>query len=307
MSDESHSARPAGNRIILVTGPSGAGRSTAENILEDLDCEAIDNLPLSLLPRLLDGPTLERPLALGVDVRNRDFSTEAVLEAIEALARDPRVELDVLYLDCSRDVLLRRFSETRRRHPMAPAETPELGIDRELDLLEPIRLRADLLLDTSDLTPHDLRSEITGWFDGGAGQRLAVSVHSFSYKRGMPRGLDMLFDCRFLRNPYWDGTLRPLDGRDPTVAAYVESDARYAAFFGKMLDLSELLLPAYSDEGKAHLSIGFGCTGGQHRSVVLAEKLAAVLADAGWQVSTRHHELERRGRLAMSAESGRKA
>jgi UPF0042 nucleotide-binding protein len=307
MSDESHSARATGNRIILVTGPSGAGRSTAENILEDLDCEAIDNLPLSLLPRLLEGPALERPLALGVDVRNRDFSTQAVLEAIESLARDPRVELDVLYLDCSRDVLLRRFSETRRRHPMAPAETPAQGIDRELDLLEPIRLRADLLLDTTDLTPHELRSEIARWFDSGSAQRLAVSVHSFSYKRGVPRGLDMLFDCRFLRNPYWNSTLRPLDGRDPAVAAYVESDARYAAFFGKMLDLSELLLPAYSDEGKAHLSIGFGCTGGQHRSVVLAQKLAAALAAAGWQVSTRHHELERRGRLATSSEPGRKA
>ncbi|WP_232829304.1 RNase adapter RapZ [Tropicimonas sp. IMCC34043] len=278
-------------RIVLVTGPSGAGRSTAIRALEDLGYEVIDNLPLSLIPRLLEGPQHGPALALGIDPRNRDFSTEACLNLVERLAGD---RVDLLYLDCSADVLLRRYSETRRRHPMAPAEAPGVGIAREFDLLQPIRGRADIVIDTSELTVHELKAAITGWFDLSTGPRLAVSVQSFSYKRGLPHGTDMVFDCRFLRNPYWEPALRPLSGLSPEVAAYVAADPLYDAFFDKVLDLTRLLLPAYVDEGKSHLSIGFGCTGGQHRSVTLAERLGKTLADAGWQVSTRHRELERR-------------
>ena len=279
-------------RLVLVTGPSGAGRSTAIHALEDLGFEAIDNLPLRLVPLLLDGPRSGRPLALGIDPRNRDFSTAGLRDLIERLAARIDVAPTAVYLDCREDVLIRRFSETRRRHPLAPAESPEIGIRRELGLLAPIRDHADVLIDTSDLNPHQLRAEIERWFapDGDGG--LALTVQSFSYKRGLPRGIDMVFDCRFLANPYWVPELRGRDGRDPEVAAHVAADPRFGPFFDRVLDLTRLLLPAYSEEGKAHLSIAFGCTGGQHRSVALAETLAKALAEDGRQVSIRHRELD---------------
>jgi RNase adapter protein RapZ len=292
------------HRLILITGPSGAGRSTAFHALEDLGFEVIDNLPLSLIPRLIEGPPLGRPIALGLDVRNRDFNATAVIELIDRLTRDPRVLLDVLYLDCSPTVLISRYSQTRRRHPVTEAATPAEGIEREIDLLAPIRVRADHLIDTSDMSPHELKAEIGRWFDPGEDRRLALSVQSFSYKRGLPRGLDMVFDCRFLANPYWDPALRDLDGRDGAVAAHVEADPRFAEFFLRLQDLILMLLPAQLDEGKAHLAIGFGCTGGQHRSVAVAEKLAKVLAEAGWQVSKRHRELERRVAPSVTDGSG---
>lgn len=282
------------HRLVLVTGPSGAGRSTAINALEDLGYEVIDNLPLSLVPRLTDGPALGRPIALGLDVRNRDFAATALIELIDSLTRDPRVSLEVLYLDCSPAELIRRYSETRRRHPLAPAETPAEGIEREVDLLVPIKVRADHLIDTTEMTPHDLKADIARWFDQGRSARLAVSVQSFSYKRGVPRGVDMIFDCRFLTNPHWVAGLRDRDGRDHDVQAHILTDPRFAEFFERLKGLILMLLPAHLQEGKAHLSIGFGCTGGQHRSVAVAEMLGKVLADAGWPVSKRHRELERK-------------
>lgn len=293
LQDPDHHLVPE-HQIVLVTGPSGAGKSTAIHAMEDLGIEVIDNLPLSLVPRLLDGPPLGRRIALVLDVRNRDFNTTSLIELIDTLTRDPAVSLDVLYLDCAPGELIRRYSETRRRHPLAPSETPDLGIAREIDLLAPIRARADHLIETSEMSPHDLKAEIALWFDQGKTASLAVSVQSFSYKRGVPRGVDMIFDCRFLRNPHWDASLRALDGRDHAVLAYIAEDPRFALFYEKLLDLLTLLLPAHGDEGKAHLTIGFGCTGGQHRSVAVAELLAKDLAKAGWPVSKRHRELERK-------------
>ncbi|WP_294622806.1 RNase adapter RapZ [uncultured Roseovarius sp.] len=284
------------NRLVLVTGPSGAGRTTAIHALEDIGYEAIDNLPLSLLPRLLDGPDPTKPLALGVDTRNRDFSTAALIEAIDQMGGMADTPMQVLYLDCSPDILMRRFSETRRRHPLAPEENAEIGIAREFDLLGPIKARADMLIDTSEMSPHDLRAELDRWFAPTSERQLAVSVQSFSYKRGLPRGLDLVLDCRFLRNPYWKEHLRGMDGRDSDVADYVMQDDSFEAFHNRVLDLVTLLLPAYEAEGKAYLSIGFGCTGGQHRSVTMTETLAQALAKSGWQVSIRHRELERRGK-----------
>lgn len=300
MDENGHNADPfpdpsvSAPSVVLVTGPSGAGRSTAVRVLEDTGYEVIDNLPLSLVPRVLTGPALTQPIALGVDVRNRDFSTEMMLEVIEELRDDPRYRMELLYLDCSDDVLVRRYSETRRRHPLAPSETPVDGILREGQLLEPVRGRADILIDTTELSPHELKEELLRWLSISGADQLAVSVHSFSYKRGVPRGLDLVFDARFLRNPHWEPDLRALTGRDARVADYVAEDARFAPFFEKMSDLVEFLLPAYGEEGKSHLAIGIGCTGGKHRSVALTEKLAKTLAHAGWQVSIRHRELERR-------------
>lgn len=286
--------KDASPRIVFVTGPSGAGRSTAINALEDLGYEVIDNLPLSLLPRLLDGPPPSRPLALGLDVRNRDFGTSALIEAIDGLAARPEHGAQVLYLDAAENELVRRYSETRRRHPLAPAGPPLEGILRERDLLAPVRARADFLLDTSGMSPHDLRAEIDNWFAPGEGRVLGVTIHSFSYKRGLPRGLDIVMDCRFLRNPHWEPSLRACDGRDQAVADYVAADPRFDRFFDQISNLADLLLPAFKEEGKSHLSIAFGCTGGQHRSVAVAERLASTLAQNGWHVSKRHRELERR-------------
>lgn len=302
--DKAPAGLAAGHRLLLVTGPSGAGRSTAIHALEDLGYEAIDNLPLSLVPRLIEGPPHGRPIALGLDARNRDFNANALIELIDGLTRDPRVEAQVLYLDCAPGDLIRRYSETRRRHPLAPAETPSDGIDREIDLLAPIRARADHLIDTSDMSPHDLKAEIGRWFGAGPTGRLTVSVQSFSYKRGVPRGVDMIFDCRFLRNPHWAPDLRPLDGRDARVAAHVGADPRFQDFLLQLRNMVLFLLPAHRDEGKAHLTIGFGCTGGQHRSVAVAEKLGNVLADAGWPVALRHRELERKGAGPHRPDSG---
>lgn len=280
--------------IVLVTGPSGAGRSTAINALEDLGFEVIDNLPLSLLPRLLDGPPPSRPLALGLDVRNRDFGVDALIAAIDQLSAKVDVTAQVLYLDAAEEELVKRYSETRRRHPLAPAGPPLAGIAAERELLVPVRARADVLIETTGLSPHDLRAEVEQWFGVGEGRKLGVTLHSFSYKRGLPRGIDIVMDCRFLRNPHWDETLRARDGRDADVAAYVAADARYDAFFAQVKSLIDLLLPANKDEGKTHLSIGFGCTGGKHRSVMMVEGMASALAQDGWHVSKRHRELERR-------------
>lgn len=285
-------------RVVLVTGPSGAGRSTAINVLEDLGFEAIDNLPLSLVPRVLEGPARPVPLALGVDTRNRDFSVSNLIELIDGLTRNPCYAAEVLYIDCDPEVLVRRYNETRRRHPLSPAGAPREGVDAERDLLAPIRARADILVDTSDLSPHDLKAELATFFDTKPDRRMSVSVQSFSYKRGVPRGVDIMFDCRFLANPHWEAGLRPLTGLDPRVQSYVENDPRFDEYYARLKDLILFTLPAHKEEGKSHLAIGFGCTGGQHRSVTLAEKMADSLAQAGWPVSIRHRELERRAQDA---------
>jgi len=280
-------------RFVLVTGPSGAGRSSALNVLEDAGFEVIDNLPMRLLPILLDETGEIRPIALGIDPRNRDFSTNAVLDLLGGLSARPGLAAELLYLDCSTDVLLRRFSETRRRHPLAPEDRPAEGIRREKDLLHAIRARADVLIDTTDLNVHQLRTEVEHWFAVGGSHHLAVSVQSFSYKRGLPRSVDMVYDCRFLNNPYWEPSLRGRNGKDPLVAGYVAKDSRFAPFAAKVLELSLLILPACQEEGKSHLAVAFGCTGGQHRSVAMAEEHALRLAEHGWQVSIRHRELDR--------------
>jgi len=290
-----------GHELVLVTGPSGAGRSTAINALEDLGYEVIDNLPLSLVPRLVEGAPVG-PIALGLDIRNRDFAATAVIELIDRLTRNPDMSLDVLYLDCSAEELARRFNQTRRRHPLG--EAPVDAIAREVDLLAPIRVRADNLIDTTEMSPHDLKAEIARWYDRDRHARMSVAVQSFSYKRGVPRGVDMIFDCRFLSNPHWEPALRDMDGRDAAVVDYIGDDPRFAEFFEKVRDLVLFLLPAQLDEGKAHLTIGFGCTGGQHRSVALAELLANVLAQQGWPVSKRHRELERRVATVPPTQAG---
>ena len=259
-------AKPAA-RVVFVTGPSGAGRTTAINALEDAGFMAIDNMPLTLVPHLFDNAALSEPLVLGIDPRNRDFSEAQFIETIDTLTQGADMAVEVLYLQCAVDVLLKRFSATRRKHPMAAASSPLAGIQGEVDLLRPILVRADVLIDTSDLSPHQLKAEVERWYAPHPNNRMAITVQSFSYKRGIPRGVDMVFDCRFLRNPYWQEDLRGCDGTDPAVQAYVAQDDRFAAFARQVRDLTDLVIPAHVEEGRTHLSIAFGCSGGWHRSV----------------------------------------
>ena len=284
--------------IVLVTGPSGAGLSTAVRALEDLGFEVIDNLPLSILPRLLDGRPLDRPLGLTLDTRNRDFSPDTALAAISGIRAEPAYAPELLFLDCRDDVLLRRYSETRRRHPFSQDVAPALGIRLERDMLAPLIDEADSVIDTSDYSPHDLRAALAQRYGTADAPGLSISVDSFSFKRGTPQDLDMVFDVRFLANPHWERALRPKDGRDADVAAFVAADPRFADFFARVTGLVLSLLPAFVAEGKSYLAIGFGCTGGRHRSVALAENLAKTLADEGWRVSIRHRDVERQAGAA---------
>lgn len=281
-----------GHHIVIVSGPAGSGRSTAIRALEDLGFEAIDNLPLSFLPRLFVSP-VTRPVVVGIDPRNREFAMDRLMAAMTEIEQAVGQAPVLVYLDCDAQTLVQRYSETRRRHPLSPNESPLVGIEREIALLAPLRERADVLIDTRTMTPHDLKAELSRQFGDEVRSGLAITLQSFSYKRGLPRGADMVIDVRFLKNPHWVANLRPLDGRDPRVSAFVEDDPDYAGFYARLEDLLSFLLPAYRAEGKSYFSVCIGCTGGKHRSVALVEALAKTLAAKGWQVSIRHRELER--------------
>jgi len=279
--------------LVLLTGPSGAGRSTAIKALEDAGFETIDNLPLGLLPRLLSGQPLKRPMALSLDVRNRDFSPAAILDALELVDELPNVAPELLYLDCRAEVLRRRYNETRRSHPLDRQEDPNAGIETELSLLKEVRGRATVLIDTSELTPHELRHAVQSRFAPQDDQAIGLTLQSFSYKRGIPQGADLVFDCRFLHNPHWQAELRAMDGGDEPVGAYIATDPGYAPFVSNLKEMLEHALPGYVREGRSHLHVAFGCTGGKHRSVFMTETIAESLANRGWRVSIRHRELNR--------------
>ncbi len=279
--------------LVLLTGPSGAGRSTAIKALEDAGFETIDNLPLGLLPRLLSGVPLKRPMALSLDVRNRDFSPAAILDALELVDELPNVAPELLYLDCRAEVLRRRYNETRRSHPLDRQEDPNAGIETELSLLQEVRGRATVLIETSELTPHELRHAVQSRFAPQDGQAIGLTLQSFSYKRGIPQGADLVFDCRFLHNPHWQAELRAMDGGDEPVGAYIQTDPGYAPFVSNLKEMLEHALPGYVREGRSHLHVAFGCTGGKHRSVFLTGTIAESLANRGWRVSIRHRELNR--------------
>ena len=282
--------------VLVVTGMSGAGRSTAIAALEDLGYEAMNNFPLSLFEAVIEPVAgTSAPIAIGIESRTRGFSSRALNDTVSALRNRWRAGTILVYLDCDDSVLLSRFSQTRRRHPLAPAEDPATGIQREREVLAEVRENADAVIDTTSMTPHELKAELQARFALDRSAGLSVTVQSFSYKRGVPASADMVFDCRFLRNPYWDPEIRDLDGRDEAIQAFVRDDPLHDAFFGKLCDMLTMLLPAYRAEGKAYLTVALGCTGGRHRSVTLAEGLSKHLAEAGWPVSTRHRELDGRG------------
>ena len=285
--------RPTDGRIVVVTGMSGAGRTVTLKNLEDLGYEAVDNLPLSLLGSLVrPGEPILRPLALGVDIRTRDFGVQPVIEAIERLMSQPGLEVRLLFIDCDDEVLCRRYTETRRRHPLAVDRPLADGIRHERELVAPLRDRADVLIDTSDLPPHALKRILADHFGTGPERGLVVFVTSFGYRKGLPRQADLVFDARFLDNPHYVPALRPLTGRDPAVAAFVARDPGYHQFFDGLTALLAPLLPRFTAEGKSYLTIAIGCTGGRHRSVAIAERLAGWLRENGHRVDLRHRELE---------------
>ena len=278
-------------RVVLVTGMSGAGRSTTLKALEDVGYEAIDNLPLHLVATIVHEGGLQSPVAIGVDIRTRNFAVQPFLDALTRLESDPKLAVTLLFVDCEEEVLRRRFTETRRRHPLAQGRPLTDGIAAERRLVAPLRTRADMTIDTSTLSTQDLRRVISAQLGLEKAQGMAVFVTSFSYKNGLPREADLVFDVRFLRNPHYDPELKPLTGRDRAVADYVAGDPDFAPFFGGLSRLLKRLLPRYEREGKSYLTIAVGCTGGRHRSVALAEKLAAELRSVGRSVTLNHREL----------------
>ena len=281
--------------FTIVTGLSGAGRSEAANVLEDLGFFVIDNLPPALIPKVAELTRAPgRPpvrYALGVDVRSG--ALEDLHVALEEL-RESGVRTRILFLEASDDVLVRRYEATRRKHPLGGTDRVSEAIADERSLLEPLKEQADLVVDTTNLNVHELRDRLRDLFaTGAADQALQTSIVSFGFKHGLPLDVDLVFDCRFLPNPHWVESLRPLPGTDPRVRRYVLKQPETEAFLNELERLFALLLPAYVREGKAYLSIAVGCTGGHHRSVVLAEELAKVLERLGFEARVHHRDVER--------------
>ncbi|WP_315763999.1 RNase adapter RapZ [Sphingomonas sp. Y38-1Y] len=283
-------------RILLVTGMSGAGKTTTLRTLEDLGWEVVDNLPLVLLDRLLEtapatgSPDGDRPLALGMGTRTRGFDAARIVKRVQQLA-DRGQDITILYLDCGGTELERRYSETRRRHPLAQDRPAADGILRERELLQPIKDWAGRLIDTTTLSANALAQEVRDRFGGEGGSEPTLSVMSFGFARGVPRSADLVFDMRYLRNPHWVPELRPGTGRDADVADYVRGDPAYAESVDAIERLLLMLLPRYRAEGKAYVTVAFGCTGGRHRSVHLAERVGARLRAEGFSPTVQHRDL----------------
>ena len=281
--------------FTLITGVSGAGRSEAAHSLEDLGYFVVDNLPPALLLKMAE--LASRPggparVAIVVDARGGVFFGE-LSKALEELDRE-RIEYRILYLDAADDDLVNRYEATRRRHPLAPADRVVEGIRKERLMMESLRGAADLIIDTSDLTPHDLRERIREAFAESPPEHgLKVSVISFGFKYGAPRDSDLALDVRFLPNPYWVEELRSLTGLDEQVRTYVQGQPQYGAFVDRLEALLDVIVPGYVEEGKSYLTIAVGCTGGRHRSIVVAEELARYFRDRGQPVAVEHRDVDR--------------
>lgn len=280
--------------VLIVTGMSGAGKSTALKALEDLGYEAVDNLPLSLLSSLVAPSTGSgRPLAIGVDARTRDFGVEPFLVELDELIGHRDLRVRVLFLDCDSEVLRRRFTETRRRHPVMPDRPVTAGIAYERRMLAPLQDRADEVIDTSDMAIGALRQRLDANYALDVAPGLAIFVVSFAYRRGIPHEADLVFDVRFLRNPHYDDDLRPMTGIDQPVGDFIAGDPDFGSYFTNLTNLLGPLLPRYSAEGKSYLTIAVGCTGGRHRSVYVARLLGAWLAEQGERVDISHRDLNK--------------
>ena len=280
-------------RVVVVTGLSGAGRSTAADALEDLGWFVIDNLPPALIPKIAElagsgqGTYGEVALIMGGDPEGR---LSSLLDELRGAA----ARVEVVFLEAANDVLHRRYELTRRKHPWATdGVSVPTAIEMERDRLAAVRAGADLVLDTTDLNPHQLRERLTDQFSDDAGPSLRLTVMSFGFKHGHPRDADMVIDVRFLPNPHWDDDLRPFTGLDEPVRAHVLDRPHSEAFLGSLLALLDEVLPPTAAEGRSYFTVAVGCTGGRHRSVAVSEAVAAALTDRGWQPRVTHRDLER--------------
>ncbi len=286
---------PTGPQFTLITGLSGAGRSEAAKCLEDLGFFVVDNLPPALIPKMAElveatgGP---QRVAIVADARGGKFF-EDLANALDGL-RDRRIATRILFLEASDEVLVSRFAETRRKHPLAPEDRREEGIRRERAIMEALRGDADLVIDTTGLTPHELRERVRDAFSKAPPETgLQVAVVSFGYKFGVPRDADLVLDVRFLPNPYWLDWLRPLPGTEAPVQRYVAGQPQYAEFMSRLRSLLDHVLPGFVAEGKSYLTVAVGCTGGRHRSVVVAEDLVSYFRERGLPVTRDHRDVDR--------------
>lgn len=294
-SSSNQSSKGGKRPVVIVTSLSGAGMSSVLKILEDLGYEVFDNFPLTMTgPLIAEDDFQDHPIALGVDVRSRGFSPQAVADIVSALRENSRYDVKHIFLNCSDKVLEKRFSETRRRHPLAKDRPVIDGIIHERNMLKPLLDACDYPLNTTELGLTDLRQLIQQDFALDEGQsRLSVTVMSFGFKNGLPRQADMVLDVRFLRNPHWDEELREYTGAHEGVQNYIKQDPYYDDFYVKTLELLKLLIPRYQHEGKRYFTLALGCMGGKHRSVFIAEELAREVSEcAQVDVSVKHRELQ---------------
>lgn len=286
--------------IVLVTGMSGAGKSTMLKTLEDMGWEIIDNFPIRLLEGLMATPnaagrtSIESRLAIGFDSRTRGFDPVSVIETIKQLSASENIAIQTVFLECSDHELERRYNETRRPHPLAKDRPVIDGIAEERNLLAPLRRWSDKLITTSSLSVPELTGHIRKSFGNEQSNSPIISISSFGFARGMPAIADLVFDMRFLRNPHWDENLRPMTGQDAPVGEYICADPAFAEAFERILSMLLFLLPRYAEQGKAYVHIAIGCTGGRHRSVFTAERIAQGLRDEGFSPTLSHRNLASR-------------
>lgn len=273
--------------IYFVTGLSGAGLSSALKALEDLGFEVLDNFPLSLVNTLLSQKLKDpQPIALGIDTRTREFSPESLLETYRKASN-----AKLLFIGCDTKTLQKRFTETRRRHPLAKDRPLMDGIEKEINWLKSLKTEADYYINTSKLSIHDLRREVEHVCGSNEKQAMTITLMSFGFKYGTPREADMILDVRFLKNPHWIAKLKPETGQDQDVQKYIETDENFEPFIKNLKNLIQPLLPRYQEEGKSYFTLAFGCTGGKHRSVYCAEKLKPWIEDQGLHCSIAHRNI----------------
>jgi RNase adapter protein RapZ len=278
-------------KLVIVTGLSGAGHTSALRYLEDLGYDAVDNLPLALMPSLLQHSEHPKPLAIGIDSRSRDFNPSLIFELMARLKNELRYQPFLLFLDADTQALIHRFKANRRRHPTRQSQSMEEAIEDERVFFKSLKEMADLVVDTTTLSPHDLKNIIAGYCAINNEAHFNVTVVSFSYRQGIPREADLVFDVRFLRNPFYNVKLKSCTGLDKEVQDYIKSDPVYKSFMLHLQSLITILMPRYHQEGKVYLTIAMGCTGGQHRSVFIAEETKKMIEALGYLTHIKHREL----------------
>ena len=281
------------HELILVIGQSGAGRTTVIHILDDQGFDTLDNVPVHLIPQVASTNLEDKPLAIGLDLRSKSFSLQKLMREINNWKTLSKSRVVILFLECSLEILIKRFSLSRRPHPVSGENNLELSIKRELKLIAPLREKADFILDTSNTSPNELRLKLGSIFPLANNRNIQIMVQSFSFRIGSPTGLDMIFDCRFLKNPNWEDDLKNLNGTDAKVKNYLYKDKSWVSFNNSLIKMMSTIIPAFEREGKSYLSIGLGCTGGQHRSVFVAEQLFKHLLDKDYDVKVLHTTLQK--------------